>query len=98
LPHGLQVNTLNVLASQTLAAEYNVAYINGFSGQTLGSLGCAVPISLKAAPYSLSSSSTMAQVIAAANLLIGQAVQGGTTSQTTAGDMAGLLGGCVNTQ
>jgi hypothetical protein len=98
LPGGLHLNTLNALASQTLAAEYNNAYITGFSGQTLGSIGCTIPASLQAAPYGLKPSSSMAAVIAAANLLIGQAIKGGSTSQTTAGDMVGLLGGCVNMQ
>jgi hypothetical protein len=98
LPHGLQVGTLNNLAGQTLALTYNQNYVKGFSAQTLGSLGCTVPASLKVAPYSLGPSSTMAQVLAAANLLIGQAIQGGSTSQQTASDMTGLLGDCVNTR
>jgi len=96
LPGGLQVQTLNVLAGQTLAAEYNFAYVSGFSSQTLGFLGCTIPTSLKAAPYNLSASSTMAQVIAVANYLIAHAVTGGSTTQQAAGDMNSLLGQCVN--
>ena len=98
LPGGLQVGTLNNLAGQTLALTYNQNYVPGFSSQTLGFLACTAPASLKVAPYSLGPSSTMAQVLAAANYLIAHAVKGGSTTQQTASDMAGLLGDCVNTK
>jgi hypothetical protein len=93
---GLQENTLANLASQTLALTYNVAKINSYSGQTMATLGCTASVSSALSALGLSGTSTVNQVLTVANTLINNSKSGGTTTQTQAGDMNGLLGGCVN--
>jgi hypothetical protein len=96
LPNKLQVQTLNNVSAQTLTAIYNYNFINGFGFQTLGTLGCTIPASLSGPPFNLNSLSTIQQVIAAANQIIGNAVAGGSTTQTQAGDMSQLMSSCIN--
>ncbi len=91
LSPGLNTNTLEVLAAQTLALTYNINNISGFSSNTIGSLGCTAPSGL-----GLTSSSTMSQVLVVANSLIDGSTSAGTTTQAQAGAMNSLLGGCVN--
>lgn len=91
LSPGLNKNTLEVLAAQTLALTCNINNISGLSANTLGSLGCTVPSGL-----GLTSSSTVGQVVTVANSLINGSTSSGTATQAQAGAMNSLLGGCVN--
>ena len=100
----LKVGALENLARHTLALRYNVDVLSGFGGQTLGQIGCAVPAALSDASLpadlkpGLSSSSTLGDVLALANRLIGYSTAVAPfnlTTQAQAGAMYGLLG-CVN--
>jgi hypothetical protein len=93
----LQLGTLNTLAGQTLALTYNIRLTQGYSGQTVNALGCASYLagSLSSAPVGLSGSSTVNQVLTAANKLIANSAAGGSTRQAQAGPMNSLLG-CLN--
>jgi uncharacterized repeat protein (TIGR01451 family) len=93
---GLQTNTLEVLAAQTLALTYNIGKVNGYNGQTMSVLGCGAKVTSGLTTLGLSSSSTVNQVLTVANALISNSKSGGTTTQTQAGDMNALLGNCVN--
>jgi hypothetical protein len=88
----ISVGSINNLLSQTLALKLNIDFITGFSGQTLGAMGCT-PVG------TLTSGSTVNAVLAYANELIGNLKLGGTVvTQQQVGDLNGLLGGCVNTE
>jgi uncharacterized repeat protein (TIGR01451 family) len=93
---GLQENTLENLAAQTLALTENIGQISGYTGQTVSALGCAAKVSPALSALGLSGSSTVNQVLSVANRLIDTSTSGGTTTQTQAGDMNSLLGDCVN--
>jgi hypothetical protein len=97
LSDALQANTLEVLASHTLALTYNAEFVSGFGSRTIQQLGCASSLtaSLLVAPVSLSPSSSVTQVLAAANRLIANSAAGGSTSQTQVGPINSLLS-CVN--
>lgn len=98
LPAHLQASDVAGLAAQTLAATYNLTYVQGFGAQTLGELGCAVPSDLRDGTLGLGAHSQMAAVVAAADQTLGGAVAGGTTNTTTAAEIATLLVDCVNGQ
>src|SRR3954452_8230555 len=87
---GINKNSLNTLAAQTLALGYNIKIVSGFSGQTLASLTC-VPSS----GLGLTGSSTVDAAFTAAVSLIDGSASGGTTTQTKIGNMNQLLG-CIN--
>jgi hypothetical protein len=87
---GINKNSLNTLASQTLALGYNIKILTSFSGQTLGSLACT-----QYATAGLNGSSTVNQVFTAAVALINGSASGGTTTQSQIGAMNQLLG-CLN--
>jgi hypothetical protein len=90
---GVNVNSLNTLASQTLALGYNLnpALLPGFAGQALGGMGCSV------AGTSLNAASTVTDAFAAAVALINGSAAGGSTTQAQIGAMNSLLG-CVNSE
>jgi hypothetical protein len=101
LSSGLSADTLAHLARDLLATKYNIAYLSGFGSQTLGSLGCR-SIDITNIGGGVSSSTTVAQLAARGDTLIGgSASLGSTTSaQATAFiDMAsgGTGVGCINT-
>ncbi len=87
---GINKNSLNTLAAQTLALGYNIKILPSFSGQTLASLACT-----QYATAGLTGSSTVNQTFTAAVALINGSASGGTTTQTQIGAMNQLLG-CVN--
>jgi uncharacterized repeat protein (TIGR01451 family) len=60
---GLQTNTLEVLAAQTLALTYNIGRINGYSEQTMSVLGCGAKVTSALTALGLSSSSIVNQVL-----------------------------------
>lgn len=75
---------------------YNIGKISGYSGQTVAALSCQVYITSPLSALGLSSSSTVNQVLAVANGLIGQSFKpGGTATQAQEGAMNALLG-CMN--
>ena len=82
--------TLNTASSQTLALGYNIkpALVPGYSGQTIGFLGCT-PIA------SLTPLSTVGQAFTYAVGLIDGSAAGGLTSQAELGALNTLLG-CLN--
>jgi hypothetical protein len=92
LDAGINTNSFNVLLAQTLALSYNIKYIAGYDGQTIGGLGCA-PVG------TLTSDSTVQEVLDYANSIIGNAKSGfGTTvTQTQVGALNALLG-CLNAE
>jgi hypothetical protein len=93
---GLNTNTFEELGAQTLALTYNINNITGFSGQTVGALGCESFITAPLSSLGLSSSSTVNQVLTVANTLIGQSFKpGGTATQAQEGAMNSLLS-CLN--
>jgi hypothetical protein len=86
------------LLGQTLALDYNIHFVktaNGFQGDysanTVASLQCTsyLTTALQAAPYSLSASSSVGDVLTAANKAVD--ARGGTVT----GDFNSLLG-CLN--
>ncbi len=91
---GLNRNSLNVLAAQTLALSYNIALIPIYTGQTVGALGCA---SLAIVPLTVTGASTVDDVLVEANLLIDGSTSAGTTTQAQAEAMNALLE-CLNRQ
>jgi hypothetical protein len=90
---GVNVNSLNTLASQTLALGYNLnpALLPGFGGQTVGGMGCGL------AGTGLSPTSSVSVAFAAAVALINGSAAGGSTTQAQIGAMNSLLG-CVNSE
>lgn len=75
---------------------YNIGKISGYSGQTVAALSCQAYITSPLSALGLSSSSTVNQVLAVANGLIGQSFKpGGTATQAQEGAMNALLG-CMN--
>ncbi len=91
LSSGLHPNTLGQLAAETLALAYNIQYVSGFAGETLGQFG----ITPTGVP-GLSTSTTMSGLLSVANGLIAESTADGTTTQTEAGDMNGWLGNEIN--
>ena len=87
---GINKDSLNTLAAQTLALGYNIKILPSFSGQTLASLACT-----QYATAGLTGSSTVNQTFTAAVALINGSASGGTTTQSQIGAMNQLLG-CVN--
>src|SRR5262245_29707004 len=96
LSDSLNLQTLNVLAGQTLAVTYNIGKIPGYSGQTMSTLGCAPKVTAPLVALGLSASSTVNQVLTVANSLINNSTASGATTQAQAGAMNSLLGDCVN--
>jgi hypothetical protein len=88
LATGINVGTFNTNAAQLLALNYNVIFVPGFSGQTIGALGCT-------ATSGLTSASTVNEVIANATALVDGSSTGGGTTQAALGAMNTLLG-CLN--
>lgn len=95
LSMNLQRGTLNTLVAQTLALQYNILFITCYAGQTIAQLGCTANLTSDLTALGLSGSSTVQQVLALANSLIGNSAAGGTTTQQQAGPMNSLLG-CLN--
>jgi hypothetical protein len=87
---GINKNSLNTLAAQTLALGYNIKLVSGYTGQTIGGMGCT-PVG------SLITSSTVNDAFAAAVALINGSVPGGATTQAQIGAMNTLLG-CLNAE
>ncbi len=87
---GVNVGSLNTLAAQTLALNYNIKILPSFTGQTLASLACT-----QYATAGLNGSSTVNQTLTVAIALINGSASGGTTTQAQIGAMNQLLG-CVN--
>jgi hypothetical protein len=90
LATGINVNSLNTLAAQTLALGYNIKLVSGFTGQTLGALGCA-PVN------GLTAASTVDDAFNKAVSLIDGSSTGGATTQSQIGLMNTLLG-CINAE
>ena len=88
LATGINMSSLDILASQTLALGYNIKLPGGYGGQTIGSLGCT-PVG------SLTTSSRVNDAFAAAVALIDGSASGGTTTQAQIGAFNTLLG-CLN--
>jgi hypothetical protein len=87
---GINKNSLNTLASQTLALGYNIKLLPSFTGQTLSQLACT--------PYAtagLTGTSTVNQAFTKAVALIDGSASGGSTTQSQIGAMNSLLG-CLN--
>src|SRR5262249_59837563 len=78
---GVNVNSLNTLASQTLALGYNLnpALLPGFGGQTVGGMGCGL------AGTGLSPTSSVSDAFNAAVALINGSAPGGNTTQAQIG-------------
>jgi len=92
LDNGINVDSLNTLLAQTLALSYNILYKPGFTGQTIGALGCT-------AVGTLTSASTVQDARGYANSLIYNAKKsfGTVITQSQIGAMNTLLG-CINTE
>jgi hypothetical protein len=90
---GINTGTLNTNSAQTLALAYNIGLVSGFTGQTLGALGCGA----YAAAAGLTSASTVNDTFTAAVALIDKSYSGavGATTQTQLGNM-NLLLNCLN--
>jgi hypothetical protein len=89
----VKLHTLDQLAAQTLALAYNLQYVSGFSGETLGQFG----ITPSGVPgLSISTSTTMSALLGVANGLIAESTAGGTTTQAEASDMVAWLGTEIN--
>jgi hypothetical protein len=95
LASGVNVNTLNTAAAQTLALGYNIKLVttlNGFpanyDGQTISGMGCT-------AVGSLTGSSKVGAVFTYAVGLINNSASGGSTTQPQLGALNTLLG-CLN--
>ena len=96
----LNPNTFEVLGAQTLALSYNIGKITGYSGNTVGGLSCQSLLTspLTSAPLNLTASSSVGDVLTAANWLIGHSFKdsvGGFATQAQEGAMNALLG-CLN--
>jgi hypothetical protein len=87
---GINTGTLNTSSAQTLALAYNLGLVSGYSGQTIGSLGCSAYLTA-----SLTASSTVNDAFAAAVVLINNSAALGSTTQTQLGNM-NLLLNCLN--
>jgi hypothetical protein len=86
---GINTESLNTLLAQTLALSFNILYIQGYTGQTIGGMNCT-PVG------SLSSASTVQAARDYANGLIANASLGGTVvTQSQIGALNTLLG-CLN--
>jgi hypothetical protein len=90
LATGININSLNTLAAQTLALGYNIKLVAGFTGQPLSALNCAPVLGLTGA-------STVNDAFAKAVSLIDGSSTGGATTQTQIGLMNTLLG-CINAE
>ncbi len=88
LASGINIGSLNNVSSQTLALGYNIKLVTGYTGKTIGALGCT-PVS------GLSLASTVNQVFTAAVGLINGSAALGSTTQAQLGAMDTLLG-CLN--
>ena len=84
LATGINENSLNTLAAQTLALGYNIKLVSGFSGQTVGALQCT-------------GTGTVNDAFNAAVALINGSASGGSTTQSQIGAMNQLLG-CLNSE
>jgi hypothetical protein len=84
----VQRGTIDSLAGQTLALAYNVAFNEGFAGETVGQLPCDQE--LASVGHGLNISSPMTQVLAAANAILAGSASGPTT-QKQASDATQLL-------
>jgi hypothetical protein len=78
----LNKGSLNTLAAQTLALGYNIELLTGYSGQSIGLLGCT-------------GTGTVNTAFADAVALINGSVAGGSTTQAQIGAMNQLLS-CLN--
>lgn len=94
LSAGVTAQQLGKMASQTLALAYSMEYVPGFGPETLTTLGCAT-YGGDAATLGMSGSTSVAQVLAVANALIGGSTATGPTTAAQVDAMKGLLGGCV---
>jgi hypothetical protein len=91
---GINVGSLNNLLAQTLAISFNILYINGYTGQTVGGLGCTATGIAALSP--LTNASTVQAVRDQANYLIANAKSGAPIiTQAQIGAMNTLLG-CLN--
>jgi hypothetical protein len=90
LATGININSLNTLAAQTLALGYNIKLVAGFTGQPLSALNCAPVLGLTGA-------STVNDAFAKAVSLINGSSTGGATTQSQIGLMNTLLG-CINAE
>jgi hypothetical protein len=97
LDAGLSSGAVNNLLAQTLALKLNATYVSGFSTNTVGSLGCTSYLTAYLQGLGLSSTSTINQVLAQANILIGNVKTGGVVvASSQVGDFNALLGQCMN--
>ena len=86
---GINTESLNTLLAQTLALSFNILYIQGYTGQTIGGMNCT-PVG------SLTLASTVQAARDYANGLIANASLGGTVvTQSQIGALNTLLG-CLN--
>ncbi len=90
LATGINFGTLNTNASQTLALGYNIKLVTGYTGQTIGALGCGAYLTA-----GLLGTNTVNAAFAAAVTLIDGSASGGTTTQAQLGAM-NLLLKCLN--
>jgi len=87
LATGVNINSLNTLAAQTLALGYNIKLVAGYAGQTVAGLGSTAFLTA-----GLSGTSTVQDAFNAAVALINGSAAGGTTTQGQIGAMNALLG------
>jgi hypothetical protein len=88
LATGININTLNTAASQTLALGYNIGLVPGFTGQTMTQLGVPAGYLTTAG---LTATSTVNDAFATAVALINGSAAGGSTTQSQLGAMNTLL-------
>jgi len=87
LATGVNINSLNTLAAQTLALGYNIKLVAGYAGQTIAGLGSTAFLTA-----GLTGTSTVQDAFNAAVALINGSAAGGTTTQAQIGAMNALLG------
>jgi hypothetical protein len=87
LATGVNINSLNTLAAQTLALGYNIKLVAGYDGQTIAGLGSTAFLTA-----GLTGTSTVQAAFNAAVALINGSAAGGTTTQAQIGAMNALLG------
>ena len=98
LAKGLHELTFEDLVAQTLALSYNVKASPTLQGTVFS--GCNeeyITGTALTGLAGLSASSSVTEILDAANLLINTSKNGGTTTQAEAGAMTALLGECINT-
>ncbi|MFN8486751.1 MAG: Ig-like domain-containing protein [Caldilineaceae bacterium] len=92
LATGININTLNNAAAQTLALGYNIKLVSGYSGQTINGLVCGGYV----AGTGLTGTNTVNDAFARAVTLIDGSASGGTTTQAQLAAINSLFGSCLN--